>query len=222
MDVEHLGEAAVAHLVDRGLVRDVADLYALTPAQVEQLPGFAAKSARNLTDAIASSRGRGLARLLAGLSIRHVGEHVARLLARHFRSLRRVADASVEELGAVPGVGPEIAESVAKFFVDPSNRRVSTRLEAASVVTVDREARQAGPAGPLRGKTFVLTGTLGGWSRDAARARIEELGGRVTDGVSRKTDYVVVGAEPGSKVEAARRLGVARLDEAAFGRMVRA
>jgi DNA ligase (NAD+) len=220
MDIAHVGGATAAHLVDRGLVRDVADLYALRPEHVEPLPGFAAKSARNLVDAIAASRGRGLARLLHALGIRRVGEHVARLLAGRFRSLRRVAGASVEELGAVPGVGPEIAESVAKFFADPANRRLATRLEAAGVVTVEREA--APRPGPLRGKTFVVTGTLGGWSRDAARARIEELGGRVTDSVSRRTDYLVVGAEPGSKAEAARRLGVTRLDEAAFRRMVRA
>jgi DNA ligase (NAD+) len=219
MDIEHLGDATVAYLVDRSLVRDVADLYTLRPSQVEPLPGFAAKSAQNLIDAIAASRGRGLARLLHALGIRHVGEHVARLLARHFRSLRRMTGASVEELGAVPGVGPEIAESVAKFFADPANRRLTGRLEAAGVVTVEREPQRAGP---LRGKSFVLTGTLSGWSRDAARARIEELGGRVTDSVSRKTDYLVVGAEPGRKVDAARRLGVRTLDEAAFRRMVKA
>jgi DNA ligase (NAD+) len=218
MDIEHLGEATVDALVDRGLVRDVADLYALTPAQVARLPGFAAKSARNLIEAIAASRTRGLARLLTGLSIRHVGEHVARLLARRFRRLRRLAEAPVEELAAVPGVGPAIAESVAKFFADPANRRLVRRLEAAGVATVEREAPRAGP---LRGKTFVLTGTLEGWRRDAARARIEALGGRVTEGVSRKTDYLVIGTEPGrTKVEAARRLGVATLDAAAFRRLV--
>jgi DNA ligase (NAD+) len=219
MDIEHLGDATVAHLVDRGLVRDVADLYALRPAQVEPLPGFATKSARNLIDAIAASRGRGLARLLHALGIRHVGQHVARLLAQHFRSLERVTVASVEEFGAVPGVGPEIAESVAKFFADPANRRLTGRLEAAGVVTVEREPQRTGP---LRSQIFVLTGTLSGWSRDAARTRIEELGGRVTDSVSRKTDYLVVGAEPGSKMETARRLSVRTLDEAAFRRMVKA
>jgi DNA ligase (NAD+) len=216
MDIPHLGEAAVAALVDRGLVRDQADLYALTAAQVRRLPGCAERSARNLVDAIAASRGRGLARLLYALGIRLVGEHAARLLAGRFRTLARLERASAEELAAVPGVGPRIAESVVKFFADAGNRRLLRRLEAAGVSTVEHAPAAAGP---LRGRTFVLTGTLPGLSREEARALIERHGGRVTDRVSRRTDYLVVGDAPGGKLAEARRLGVPCLDEAGLRRL---
>jgi DNA ligase (NAD+) len=147
MDIEHLGDAVIAQLVEHGLVRDFADLYALTTRQVARLSGFAAKSARNLVAGIAASRRRGLARLLTGLGIRLVGPHVARLLGTRFRRLDRLAAAPLEDLRATPGVGPEIAESVAKFFADPANRRACRRLEAAGVLTAaseggDRAARR--------------------------------------------------------------------------------
>jgi DNA ligase (NAD+) len=220
MDIEHLGDAVVEHLVQRRLVRDFADLYALTVPQVARLPGFAAKSARNLVTAIAGSRRRGLARLLTGLGIPLVGPHVARLLAVGFRQLHRLSAASVDELRATRGIGGEIAESVARFFADPANRRVCRRLQAAGVLT-DESAGRAGP-GPLAGKTFVLTGTLRGLDRGAARERIERLGGRVASAVSRRTDYLVVGEGPGRKRQAARGLGVPALDEAAFRRLIEA
>ncbi len=211
MDIEHLGEAVVEQLVDHGLVRDVADLYGLTVAQVMRLDGFAEKSARNLVDAIAVSRTRGLRRLLNGLGIPGVGEHVARLLADHFGRLDRLTKASANKIGQVHGVGPVIAESVTRFFSDRSNRRVVERLDTAGVATVERRAASAG--GPLAEKTFVLTGALEGLARDAATDLIERAGGRVADSVSRRTDYLVVGAEPGSKLDEARRLGVKVLDE---------
>jgi DNA ligase (NAD+) len=220
MDIEHLGDVVVEHLVDRGLVRDFADLYGLSVAQVARLPGFAAKSARNLVDGIAGSRQRGLVRLLPGLGIRLVGPRVARLLAARFGRLDALAAASLEELRATRGVGPEIAESVTKFFADPANRRVCRRLQAAGVLTQETAGRTAG--GPLAGKTFVLTGTLAGLGRAAARDRIERLGGRVTGSVSRQTDYLVVGKAPGHKLRDARRLGIATLDEDAFRRLVEA
>jgi DNA ligase (NAD+) len=141
-------------------------------------------------------------------------------VAAHFGSLERLAMASVEDLGRVPGVGPRIAESIAKFFADPHNRRLCQRLAAAGVVVT--EAREAaGGRGPLAGKTVALTGTLRGLPRDRAGDLVRRLGGRVTGSVSRKTDYLVVGDEPGSKLEDARRAGVKTLDEAAFLRMVR-
>ena len=218
MDIEHLGEAVVEQLVARGLVSDFADLYRLTVHQLMRLDGFAEKSARNLVDAIAASRTRGLRSLLGGLGIPGVGEHVARLLADHFGRLDRLAKASAAEIGRIRGVGPVIAGSVARFFADRGNRRLIERLAAAGVSTVERRA--AAGRGPLAGKIVVLTGALEGLTRDAATDLIERGGGRVGDSVSRKTDYVVVGAEPGSKLDAARRLGVTELDERAFAAML--
>jgi DNA ligase (NAD+) len=218
MDIEHLGDAVVAQLVDRRLVKDFADLYGLTVSQVSGLEGFATKSARNLVDAIAASRSRGLARLLNGLGIRGVGEHVARLLASHFGSLDRLARASTRTLADVPGVGPAIAGSVAAFLDEPTNRRVLDRLAAAGVTPVERQA----PArrGPLAGKTLVLTGTLAGLTRNAAQDLILRAGGRVAGSISPKTDFVVVGDTPGTKLAAARRLGIRELDERALRAMV--
>ena len=219
MDIEGLGEAAVEQLVDTGLVKDFADLYHLTVEQVAELERFADKSARNLIDAIDASRTRGLARLLNALGIRLVGERGAQLLAARFGSLDRLAAASAEELGEVHGIGGEIAGAVGAFFADPTNRRVIDRLAAAGVVTREEGATD-GP-GPLAGKSFVLTGTLSALTRDQAKDLILRLGGRVTGSVSKKTSYVVVGEEPGSKADDARRLGVTILDEAGFLAMTR-
>jgi DNA ligase (NAD+) len=218
MDIEHLGEAVVAQLVDRGLVKDFADLYGLTARQVTGLEGFGAKSAQNLVDAIAASRSRGLARLLNGLGIRSVGEHVARLLAGHFGSLHRLARASARTLADVPGIGPTIAGSVTAFLSARANRRVLDRLAAAGVTTVGRAA--VAGRGPLAGKTLVLTGALERLSRDAAHDLILRAGGRVAASVSPKTDFVVVGEAPGRKLDVARRLGIERLDERALMAMV--
>jgi DNA ligase (NAD+) len=182
------------------------------------LEGFAERSARNLVDAIATSRSRGLRRLLHGLGVPGVGPHVARLLAERFRRLDRLAQASAGEIGQVRGVGPVIAASVARFFSDRRNRQVIKRLERAGVSTVERSAAPA--SGPLAGQTFVLTGALDELTRDAARELIERAGGRVGDSVSRRTNYLVVGANPGSKLDDARRLGVKLLDERELMAMV--
>jgi len=211
MDIEHLGESVIGQLVERRLVRDFADLYRLRVADVEVLEGFGRKSAGNLVAAIAASRGRGLARLLNALGIRLVGEHVARLLAGRFRTLDRLARSSAGALAGIPGIGAAIAESVVKFFADAGNLAVVRRLRAAGVSVT--ESAPAGH-GPLAGRTFVLTGALTGLTRDAAAARIAALGGRISDAVSRRTDYVVVGEAPGRKLEQARRLGVRALDQA--------
>jgi DNA ligase (NAD+) len=213
MDIEHLGEAVIAQLVARGLVRDFADLYRLRVADVEGLEGFARRSADNLVAAIAASRTRGLARLLNGLGIRLVGEHVARLLARRFRTLDRLQQASAQALAAVPGIGEAIAESVVKFLADAGNRGVLRRLRAAGVRVTERAGVERGP---LAGRTVVLTGALAGLTRDQAAARVEALGGRVAESVSRHTDYVVVGEAPGRKREDARRLGIRTLGPAEF------
>jgi DNA ligase (NAD+) len=201
----------VDQLVERGLVRDFADLYGLGVETLSELDRLAEKSAANLVGAIQASKTRGLAPLLNGLGIRLVGERVAQLLATRFGSLERIAAAPVSELAEVHGVGPQIAESVAKFFADETNREVMERLAAAGVVTTERDV-PVGPR-PLEGKTFVLTGTLPTLTRDAARDAILRAGGRVTGTVSKKTSYVVVGEDPGSKAEDARRLGVPVLGE---------
>jgi DNA ligase (NAD+) len=209
----------VAALVDRGLVRDFADLYRLRAAEVRRLPGFGARAAANLIAAIEASRGRGLARLLHALGIPFVGAHVAGVLAERFRRLDRLARAGAGELAGVRGIGPAIAESVTKFFAESANRDVCGRLVAAGVRTTERPAGQR--RGPLAGKTFVLTGALRATTREQAAEEIRRHGGRVTAGVSRRTDYVVVGAEPGAKLARARALGVPTLDEREFLTLVR-
>jgi len=214
MDIEHLGEGVVEQLVDKGLVKDFADLYTLRVETVVGLDRFAEKSAANLVDAITGSRERGLARLLNGLGIRLVGERVAQVLAARFGSLERIAAASETALAEVHGVGAEIARSVAAFFANASNRRLVQRLEKAGVVTT-APARPPAPQ-TLTGKTVVLTGTLATLSREVARELVERHGGRVVNSVSKRTDYVVVGAAPGRKADDARRLGVTMLDEASF------
>ena len=211
MDIDHLGEVVVDQLVERGLVRDFADLYTLRAADVERLDGFAPRSAANLIDAIAASRGRGLARLLNALGIRLVGPHGARLLAQRAGSVDGLMRLSVDELAAVPGIGAAIADSVATFFADARNRAVVGRLQRAGVrVTEQRGAT----LGPLAGRVFVVSGALPTLTRDEAVERIEALGGHVSDTVSRRTDAVIVGDRPGHKLDDARRLGVRTLGPA--------
>jgi DNA ligase (NAD+) len=219
MDVEGLGDVVVHELLERGLVRDFADLYRL---RFEDLaPLFAPKAkkgeslgAKNLLAAIEASRHRELRRLLFGLGIRFVGERAAMLLARHFRSLRALAAADVEAIDDIYEIGPAVAESVHAWFRDPANRRLLERLEAAGL----RLAEEAeGPSSQaLQGMQFVLTGTLDGMTRDEAKAAIEARGGRVTSSVSKKTSVVVAGRDAGSKLDKARELGVRTIDEAAF------
>jgi DNA ligase (NAD+) len=219
MDIEHLGERVVEQLVDKGLVKDFADLYTLSVDQVGALERQGEKSAANLIQAIAGSRERGLARLLNALGIRLVGERVAQLLATRFGSLERIAAASEAELAEVHGIGETIARSVAAFFADRTNRGLIDRLKQAGVVT-ETPQTAAGPT-PLAGKTFVLTGTLVTLSREAARELIEQRGGQVKSVVSKKTDYVVIGEAPGGKADDARRLGVTMLDEQQFLELVK-
>jgi DNA ligase (NAD+) len=215
MDIEHLGEAVVEQLVDRGLVKDFADLYRLRVPQLVELERLAEKSAQNLAAAIEGSKGRGLARLLNALGVRMVGERVARVLAMRFGTLDRLLAASEEALAETHGIGPAIAASVRKFFDDESNRRVLEQLGQLGVDLTEPTATVEGPR-PLAGKTLVITGTLSSLSREGARELVESLGGRVTSSVTRKTDFVVVGDAPGGKADDARRLGVPVLDEAAF------
>ena len=215
MDIDGLGEKIVDQLVDSSLVRDFADLYHLKVAVLSRLERLAEKSATNLTEAIQSSKERGLSRLLFGLGIRYVGDHVAEILAAHYRSLESLSRASQEELMGVPEIGPRIADGVANFFTQEENQRVIERLGQAGVRTTDLRPGTAGPS-PLRGKIFVLTGAMEGFSREEAKEAILKKGGKVTSSVSRNTDFVVVGKDPGSKLEEAKRLGIKTLNEGEF------
>ena len=223
MDIDGLGAAVVDQLVDRGLVGDFADLYRLEQSALEDLDRLAEKSAGNLVDAIARSRDRGLARLLFGLGIRHVGERAAALLAAHYGSFGALAEASIEELADIHDVGPVIAESASQFCAHEENRRTLDRLAAAGV-RLDQESVAATPSDAtqtLAGKVFVLTGALPNLKRGDAQALIEAAGGRVTASVTRKTDYVVAGSNPGSKLQRAEDLGISVLDEAALHDLLR-
>ena len=218
MDIEHLGEAVVNQLVDRGLVKDFADLYHLDVETLASLERLAEKSATNLYDAIQGSKSRGLARLLFALGIRFVGERAALLLGQQFGSMEKVLEATEEEIAGIYGIGPRIATGVAQFLTQKQNRKVIERLRAGGVKMTDDTAMIGEKR--LAGKTLVLTGTLEGYNRDEAKVLITRLGGRVTSSVSKKTDYVIVGKDPGSKYDDAKRLGVSILDEAEFKRLI--
>ncbi len=219
MEIDHLGEAVVEQFVDKGLVRDLADLYRLDVQTLAGLERLAEKSATNLSNAIQASKGRGLARLLFALGIRYVGEQAAALLAQHYGSMDRLLEASAEDIAQIYGIGPQIAESAAAFFREAENRELIRRLREAGVA-MEQEGAVAPEARTLAGKTFVLTGGLATMSRDEVKDAIIRLGGRVTGSVNKKTDYVVVGKDPGSKVDDAKRLGVATLDEEAFRKLL--
>jgi DNA ligase (NAD+) len=216
LDIEGVGPKLLQQMLDRDLIRDPADLFTLTKAQVLTLERMADKSADNVIAAIARSRRPSLSRLIYALGIRHVGVHVAELLARHFEDLDRLAAASFEEVRDVPGVGPTIAQSVVEFFQQPSTRALLEKLRAARV----RATAPAASKGRFAGRTFVFTGTLEGISRREAAERVAALGATVSDSVSARTTYLVAGASPGSKLDRARKLGVTVLDEQGFLRLL--
>ena len=222
MDIDGLGPALVRQLVDRGWVKDAADLYHLQVQDLARLERMGTKSASNLVAAIEASKGRGLERLLFALGIRLVGQRAAQDLARQFGSMERLRRATREELLAVNEVGEKMADSILRWFGEEQNQRLVDRLAEAGVVMTATTLPAAGRAAalPWQGLTFVLTGTLEGWTRSEATKLIESLGGQVAGSVSRKTDYVVVGADPGSKLEKARELGRPILDEAGFRAML--
>jgi DNA ligase (NAD+) len=218
MDIEGLGEVIIGQLVDRGLIRDFADLYALDVDTLAGLERLAKKSAQNLHRAIEASKTRGLTRLLNALGIRMVGERAAQLLAARFGTMERLLAATEADINEIYGIGPQIAQAVTTFLAEPRNRATIERLAAADVVMAE-EGHTEGPR-PLEGKTLVLTGGLATLSRDQAKDLVLRLGGRITGSVSKKTDYVIVGEDAGSKADDAKRLGVATLDEAAFLKLV--
>jgi DNA ligase (NAD+) len=212
MDIRGLGPERVEKLLAAKLIADVADLYDLAPQQLQDIEGFAERSAQQLVDAVAASRQRTLATLLFALGIRHVGEGVAEILARRFGTMDALLAAGEDAIGEVRGIGPTIAEAVAAFFKEERNVRLITRLKRAGL-RMDEPA-PASTGGPLAGGVFVLTGTLKALSRGEATKLIEEAGGAVTGSVSKKTTAVVAGNDPGSKLEKAKQLGVAVWDEA--------
>jgi DNA ligase (NAD+) len=214
MDIEGLGDKLVEQLVDGAIVRVLPDLYKLGVLKLAGLDRMAEKSAQNLVAGIEKSKHTTLGRFLFALGIRHVGETTAKDLARHFGAIDRIMDASVEQLLQVKDVGPVVAESIHAFFQQPHNREVVEQLRAAGVQWEEGEGAQAaaGPQ-PLLGKTLVLTGTLPTLSRDEAKDLIEAAGGKVSGSVSKKTHYVVAGAEAGSKLDKANELGLTVLDE---------
>ncbi len=217
MDIDGIGEKLCQALFKAGLVKDAADLYYLTKEQLLGLERMADKSASNVLNSIAKSKNRPLARVIFALGILHVGDQYAELLAEQFHSIDQLAQASQEELSTLPSIGPKIAESIVAFFRQEGNRQVIEKLRKAGVRLEREKVKEAKPEElPLAGLEFILTGKLDSFSRSEAEAKIEALGGRAGSDVTRKTSYVVVGADPGSKLAKAEKLGVKTLSEAEF------
>jgi DNA ligase (NAD+) len=219
MDIEGLGDVLVETLVDKGMVKNVADIYKLTVEDIANLERKAEKSATKLIEQIVASKTRGLERLLYGIDIRHVGERTAKILAKHARSIDKLARATIEELQAIHEIGPIVAVSVFEWFQNPLHVELVNRLKAYGVKT-ETEAGEITEDERFSGKTFVLTGTLEGFTRDEAGKLIEQRGGRVSSSVSKKTDYVVAGSDAGSKLTKAEGLGVKVLTEPEFENML--
>jgi DNA ligase (NAD+) len=219
MDIEHLGYKTVMLLLQRGLIEDPADIYALGEEQLATLPGFKDRSISNLLTQIESSKDRPIWRLLVGLNIRHVGEHVAQVLARAFGSIDALAAATEDGIDAVPEIGPEIAATAREWFDEEENLALIEKLRAAGVRMADPVAEDTGPK-PLEGATIVLTGGLEALSREEAAAAAQAAGARVSSSVSKKTSFVVAGDSPGSKYDRAVELGVEVVDEPEFLRRI--
>jgi DNA ligase (NAD+) len=220
MDIDGVGDKLCQALFEGGLVKDAADLYYLTKEQLLGLERMADKSASNVLNSIAESKDRPLARVIFALGITHVGEQYAELLAERFHSIDQLAKASQEELSAIPSIGPKIAESIVAFFRQKGNRRIIEKLRKAGVRLEKEKVEKVGeglvPSLPLAGLEFVLTGKLDSFSRSEAEAKIKALGGKAGSDVTMKTSYVVVGADPGSKLAKAQKLGIKTLSEAEF------
>jgi DNA ligase (NAD+) len=214
MNIDGVGDALTAQLVEKGLVKDVADLYRLTVDELLSLERMGRKLATKIHRNIEDSRQSSLPRLLFGLGIRHVGEHIAEVLAGRFLCLTALASAAEETLLSVPEIGPEIAASIAAWFKEEKNLKILERLKDAGISPQEKEKDQG--SGSLSGKQFVLTGTLASMTREEAERLILKAGGRATGSVSKKTDYVVAGTEPGSKLAKAGQLGVRILTEDEF------
>jgi DNA ligase (NAD+) len=220
MDIEGLGEVLVTQLVDSGLVKDIADIYSLTVEQLAALERMAEKSATNVVTAIQQSKDRELWRLVTALGVRHVGSGLARTVAEHLHDLDKLAEASVEDLLKVPDVGPIVAQSIYDFFRNDRNLALIEKLKKAGVKTKEIARAKAAASGPFAGKTVVVTGTLSRFKREEAQEELRKRGAHVTDSVSKKTDFLIVGEDAGSKFDKARALGVTTLDEREFLKML--
>jgi len=218
MDIEGLGSVVAAELLEKGMIKDVADIYYLTKDELLKIEHFAEKAAENLFNAIQASKDRPLSKLLFALGIRHVGAHIADVLARYFPSIDQLKNASYEQLLEIEEIGPKIAESIVVFFEQKKNLEVLEKLRQAGVKM--KEVRRVQVPQKFAGLTFVLTGALSSFSREEAKEKIEQYGGRVSSSVSKKTDYVIVGEEPGSKYDKAKELGVKILNEEEFKKML--
>jgi len=221
LDIDGLGEKIASQLIEVGLIEDVADIYAITRDQLLELEGFAEKKADKLLAAIEASKARPLNRLIAALGIPHVGSVAAEALAAHFGSIDTFMQATADELTEIEGIGPTIAAAIVEWTQRKEHIDLVARLKKAGLNTQAKKAAVIQSGGQLTGKTFVITGTLSR-PRDEIAALIKSAGGKVTDSVSKKTDYVVVGVTAGSKLSKAQQLGVKILDEAAFDRLLKA
>lgn len=219
MNIDGLGEKIVKQLVNKEMVKDIADLYTLTVDELLKLEGFAQKSADNLYNAIQATKKVRLDRFLYALGIRHVGEHVAQVLARKFQSLENIKKATLEELDSIYEIGPQISESVKHFFEQKENLKVLEKLKKVGMEVEDISPPKQEL--PLEGKTFVFTGSLEGLSRKEAQKMVEDLGAKVSSSVSSNTDYVVAGENPGSKLDAARLNNVPILNQGEFLELIK-
>lgn len=217
MNIQNLGEKVIEQLVEKQLVENISDLYALKPSDIEKLDGFAKKSSEKLYEAIQNSKKPNLHQFIYALGIRHVGKHVARILAMHYGSLEKLSQASEEDLDKINEIGPEIAESIAHFFDSDDNMAMIKKLKKAGLKIQELKSSQSDK---LKGKTIVITGELDAFTRDEAKEKIESLGGRATSSVSENTDYLVVGEGPGSKLDEAKKRKVKRIDEKEFKKLI--
>ena len=220
MDIEGLGPALVEQLVDKGFVKDYADIYYLRYEDLITLERMGEKSSQNLIHAIEASKHRDLDRLICALGILNVGSHTAEVLAERFDTLDKLANATQEELEGIYEIGPVVAKSILGFFQNKHTQEIIKKLKAGGVNTRKLATQKSGKNPKISGKSFVVTGTLQKYSRKEAETLIKSLGGRVLSGVSKKTDYLVVGEDPGSKLDKARKLNVHILDEEAFEKMI--
>ena len=218
MDIDYLGPAVIEQLVDKCLVEKFSDIYKLNTLSLVKLERMAEKSAKNLVEAINKSKSAGLARLIYALGVRHVGQRAGIVLARHFHSMTNIQSAKVEELEFVMEIGEVVAKSLEDFFSHESNiseiiclNKLGLKMEVKGEVVGDE----------LLGKQFVLTGSLDSFTRDEAKNKISALGGRITSNVSKKTDYIIVGLDPGSKADKAKKLGIDVINEQTFKKMIK-
>jgi DNA ligase (NAD+) len=221
MDVEGLGEKLIDQLVDSGLVKSIPDLYRLTLNQLVELERMGEKSAQNLLEGLDASKSRDLSRLLTGLAIRHVGTRTAEILSEHFPTMDRLLAASCEDFEEIHEVGPIMAASIHQFFANDANRRLIADLRELGVNMESTLKPKSTDGMPLVGKSFVVTGTMERYSRSEIESLIKDHGGRVSSSVSSKTDFVVVGADPGSKADKARTLGVTTITESELEKMLK-